>query len=145
MKHLKSLTLPLFLTILFSLILFPGAAIAEEVTIELVKTSGYSRIDFDDAYTMIWSGDVIHEGSTIGDFTAQVTKTTHTGSNGSVQQYDLIIPGSGDIADFVSIRTNHIMTGSGADSGIVFATSPTFKFLIGATVEKAGETTLITW
>jgi hypothetical protein len=122
-----------------------GIALAGVLNLELVRTSKYSRTDFDQAFMMVWSGDVKYSGKTVGYFTAVVTKTTLTGKNGSVTQYDLVIPGRGPIGEFISIRTNHIVTGSGSDHGVVFAASPAYKFLIGAVVKMAGVKVRITW
>jgi hypothetical protein len=117
----------------------------KQLTVQLVRTSKYSRTDFDEAYTMVWAGDVKLQGKTVGEFTATLTKTTKTGNNGAITQYDLIVPGNGPIAEFLSIRTNHIVADNGSDHGIVFATSPTYKFLLAASVEMKGGETAIKW
>jgi hypothetical protein len=117
----------------------------KQLTVELVRTSEYSRTDFRGAYTMVWAGEVRLRGKNVGEFTATLTKTTKTGENGAITQYDLIVPGNGRIAEFLSIRTNHIVTDDGADHGTVFATSPSYKFLLTASVEMKGKETTIKW
>jgi len=115
------------------------------VTIQLVRTSDYSRIDFDTAFTMVWSGDIIYQDDVIGEFNAQWTKTTLTGIQGSAVQWDLVVFGAEPIGDWVSIRTNHIVAGAGYDEGMIFAASPAFGYLVGATVIKDGIDTTISW
>ncbi|MFX0139896.1 MAG: hypothetical protein ACFFDN_40015 [Candidatus Hodarchaeota archaeon] len=144
MKFQKKFILTFILTICISFILSSSSS-AGEISLDLIRTTDYSRTNFDEAFIMVWAGDVKYLGNTIGDFTAVLTKTTHTGTNGSIIQYDLIIPGSGKIGDFISIRANHIVTGSGADHGLVYATSPAYKFLVGATFEKEGDKAKIKW
>ena len=111
---------------------------------DLVKKTDSSRQDFGTgtytAYTMIWAGDVKFVGNKIGDYTASVTKTTYTGSNGAIMNYDIVLPQGGSIGEFISIRTNHIATGSGSDKGIIYATSPAFKSFIGYSVVLSGDT-----
>jgi thiol-disulfide isomerase/thioredoxin len=115
----------------------------KQLTVQLVRTSEYSRTDFGDAFTMVWAGDVKLQGKAAGEFTATLTKTTKTGKNGAITQYDLIVPGNGPIAEFLSIRTNHIVTGNGSDHGTIFATSPAYKLLLAASVDiKGGEMTI---
>ena len=126
-----------------------------QLTIQLTQTTKFSRINFDDAYTMVWAGEVTLRGLTVGEFTAKLTQTIKTGYNGAIFQYDIIIPSDkqqrqdisgGPISDFMSIRTNHTMlTEEGEDHGVVFATSPEYRFLLGAAVEMDGEVTTITW
>lgn len=132
-----------FMTLSFLLItLIP--AFAGQIDLQLVQKTNLLRQDFGSgtytAFTMIWAGDVNYLGSKIGDYTASFTKTTYTGNNGSTTNYDIIIPQGGPIGEFVSIRTNHITTGSGSDKGTIYATSPAFKSFIGYSVVLSGDT-----
>lgn len=116
-----------------------------QIVVELSHRLDYARTDFNHAYTMVWAGEVNFGGKKVGEFTATMTKTTRTGQNGAITQYDILIPESGPIAEFFSVRTNHIVTGAGSDHGLVFAASPKYKFLIGAAVQMEGAKTTIEW
>jgi hypothetical protein len=96
-------------------------------------------------FTMVWAGEVTLRGLSVGEFTAELTKTIKTGYNGTIEQYDIIIPSDKPISDFMSIRTNHMGTGDGAAHGVVFAASPEYRFLLGAVVEMKGDATTIRW
>ncbi len=122
-------------------------AFAASLNLTLTRTSAYSRVDFDSAYTMVWSGDIFYSGFNIGEFNAVLTKTNTSGAIGYVTQYDLVIvvPGAGPVPEFVSIRTTHITAGSGADHGIIFASSPALKSYVGATVVMTGSSVTVTY
>ncbi|MBI5590448.1 MAG: hypothetical protein HY881_08210 [Deltaproteobacteria bacterium] len=141
---MKKMMFSYFITLSFLLfVLCP--AFAAEINLDLAQKTDLLRQDFGSgtytAFTMIWAGDVNYQGNKIGDYTASVTKTTYTGSNGWSMNYEIIIPTGGEpIGDFVSIRTTHITTGSGSDKGIIYAASPKFKFLVGNEVTITGNT-----
>lgn len=121
-------------------------ASAATVTVTLTQTSPFSRIDFDSAYTMVWSGDVFFGGIKIGEFNAQLTKTNTTGANGYATQYDIVIvPGGGATPEFLSARTIHFTTGSGSDNGMIFAASSVLKGLVGASVVMTGSSATVTY
>jgi hypothetical protein len=122
-----------------------AAGLAADVTLTLTRTTDYSRTDFGTAYMMVWSGDVQYQGTVVGEFNAVLTKTTTTGTHGYATQYDFVLPGAGAIGEYVSIRTNHVVTGSGADHGTVIATSPALKMLLEATVVMTGDSVTITY
>lgn len=142
---IRRITLLILVLLSLGILIGAGLPAGKDITLEFTRTSQYARTNFNHAYTMVWCGDVTLKGKKVGEFTASLTKTNKTGANGAVQQYDVIIPDMNPIADFFSIRTNHIVTGAGADHGVVFATSPEYKFLNGATVEMKGKTTRIAW
>ncbi len=121
-----------------------GSAVAGEIDLQLIYRTGIERNDFGtgshSAYTTIQAGDVYLSGTKIGDFTVTLTATTYTGANGLLMQYDLLIPGSGPIAEFLAARANQITTGSTSGHGIIYAASPAFKAAIGLEVVIAGNT-----
>ncbi len=132
---------------LASIIVFAlsSTVFAESLTITLHRTSDYGRVDFAPAYMMAWSGAVRFQGVKVGEFNSSFVKTTLTGSAGYVTQYDLVIPAGGPLPEFISIRTSHIVTGSGSDQGVIFATSPDLVPLIGSAVTMSGEIVTITY
>lgn len=138
----RSMVLCFATIVLFAL---SGAVFAASFDITLTRTSEYGRVDFSPAYMMAWSGDVKLLGVKIGEFNASFVKTTLTGASGYVTQYDLVIPSSETIPEFISIRTTHIGSSSGSDKGVIFATSPAFAVGIGATVSMTGEDVTITY
>lgn len=127
--------------------LFAGAAFAAEAILLLDQTSPLVRTEFGGgaAYTMIWGGDVWFNGTKIGDFTGNMSKTVYTGYNGAIINYDIVIPISGAIGEFISVRTNHISTGSGSAKGIIYAASPAWSYMVGLPVDIFGDTLIITY
>ncbi len=129
--------------------LLVGTAFSAELDLTLSSKTGFSRTDFGTgtytAYTMVWAGDVLNGATKIGDFTATLTKTTYTGENGYAINYDIMVPGGGPLAEFVSVRTNHIVSGAGSDKGVIYAASPVLKDLIGVPVTMDGDTMRITY
>ena len=75
-----------------------------QLVVELSHRLDYARTDFNHAYTMVWAGEVNFGGKKVGEFTATMTKTTRTGQNGAIIQYDIIIPEGGPIAEFFSVE-----------------------------------------
>jgi hypothetical protein len=127
----------------FILILLAGTEVlAGEISLGLSRNTDFARIDFGPittlASTMIWAGDVLSGGNKIGEFTATQTKINY-GSNGSVLNYDLTIPTGDAIPEFISLRTNRVISGTvTADKGIIYAASPAFKDFIGLAVYMNG-------
>jgi len=138
----RTMALSFAVIVMFAL---SGEVFAASITFTMNRTSDFGRVNFAPAYMLAWSGDVKYEGATVGEFNASIVKTTVTGASGYVTQYDLVIPGSGPIGDFMSIRTLHVATGNGSDQGVIFATSPDFTAFIGATVTMSGESVTITY
>ncbi|MBA4371418.1 MAG: hypothetical protein C0402_01005 [Thermodesulfovibrio sp.] len=126
-----------------------GTAFSAEAALYLDQQTDYPRTDFGSGsytgYTFLWAGNVWYNGVHIGDFTANITKTTFTGYDGVVMNYDIIIPQGGAIAEFFSVRANHISTGSGAAKGIIYATSPAWSNMVGLPVNIYGDTLIITY
>lgn len=122
-----------------------GEAFAADITLSFAKKSDYNRIDMSTAFMMVWSGDVLYNSVKVGEFNASLTKTTLTGQNGAVEQYDVVVPSSGPVGDFLSIRTVHSTAGNGYDQGIIFAASPALKEVVGATVIMNGSNVTITY
>ncbi len=87
---------------------------------------------------MIWGGDVLFEGTKIGEFSATLTKINY-GSSGSIINYDFMIPRGDTIPDFVSARTNRVTSGVSADKGVIYASSPAFAYFIGAAIYMDGD------
>jgi hypothetical protein len=140
---MKKLMISLFMPLCFLTIIL-GPVFAGQIDLQLLQKTDYIRQDFGSgtytAYSMLWAGDVFYMGNKIGDYTTSYSKTTYTGDNGSTRNCDIIIPTGGAIGEFISIRTNHITTGSGSDHGTIYAASPAFKSFIGYSVVKSGNT-----
>ncbi len=140
-----------FLTVcLLVIMVLPGVLFAASGTVQLVKTSSYFRVNFPSStepygYMMIWDGDVKLNDQVIGEFVGKIIKTSNVGSKGYETDYHITIDLGTTIADFLSVKTNHITTGSGSDVGIIYAASPAFKVLIGASIAMSGDDMTITW
>jgi hypothetical protein len=146
---MKKMIISCFMTLCFLLIslspVFAGTIVLTlDKKTDYLRQGGFTSGTYT-AFTLIWSGDVNYLGSKIGEFTTSETKTTYTGINGTIMNYDIIIPAQGGIGDFVSVRANHITTGSGSDKGTVYATSPSLKAFIGSTVTIDGNAMTINY
>ena len=137
MKKARVLFSILFVVLTLSFI--SSEAIAADLNLTMPRTSILSRIDFDNAYQMVWSGNVLYTGVVIGEYNTVLIKTTSTGNHGAIFQFDLVFPGGGPIGEFLSIRANQISTGSGSATGMVFAASPGLKSLVGWTFNMNGD------
>jgi hypothetical protein len=127
--------------ILFSLAV--GEVLAGELSLALSKKTDFARIDFgplsSPAYNLVWAGDVLNGGSKIGEFTATLTKINY-GTNGTVLNYDLTIPFGDIIPEFLSIKTNRVVAGTGSvEKGIVYAGTPVLKGFIGSAAYLEGD------
>ncbi|MGE0087810.1 MAG: hypothetical protein AB7S75_25645 [Desulfococcaceae bacterium] len=130
------------MTLCFVLIIF-NPVFGEEILLQLIKKTDYSLQDSKfyesssgqyPGYALIYGGDVYYMGEKIGDFTANFTKTTYTGDNGRIINYDIIVPSGGSLAEFISVRAN-IISAKGPGHGTIYAASPAFKSLMGNNVE----------
>ena len=147
-KHLMATAIVLCISV-FGL----GAAFADEVDLQLVVGTNNQTTTFGTgsylATTTVYAGDVYLGESKVAQFTATSTKTSYTGINGYVVDYEIIVPLSGFtgldyLGDFFSVKTNRIYTGvispASIDHGIIYAASPALKALIGLEVEIVGPT-----
>ncbi len=130
-----------------------GTALAGELDLQLVVGTNNQTTTFGTgsypATTTVYAGDVYLGTSKVAQFTATSTKTSYTGINGFVVDYEIIVPLSGFtgldyLGDFFSVKTNRIYTGvispASIDRGIIYAASPALKGLIGLEVQIEGNT-----
>jgi hypothetical protein len=147
-KHLMATAIVLCISV-FGL----SAAFAAELDLQLdTKTNSQQTTFGTGAYpatTTVYAGDVYLGESKVAQFTATSTKTSYTGINGYVVDYEIIVPLSGFtgldyLGDFFSVKTNRIYTGvispASIDHGIIYAASPALKALIGLEVQIEGNT-----
>jgi hypothetical protein len=97
------------------------------------------------ANSTIVAGDVLYEGTKIGDYTKTATSTTYTSQE--IVLYDIMLLRVVGVSDFVSIRmiadSNGLPSGEIKSQGLIIGASPAFKSLLGLSVIKTDQSNVI--